>query len=229
MSGTVYAGVTNWKDFKAEVYARDMRPQWYEQKQEGKTSQYRIYATDGFFMFSFVLFDDGSADTLDFKNNYMNAWNEKLDFRDANGFQRTHSSPRPENTHTYFSGAGDANGIGDGDKLLFQMSDTDTENAKTIDLTFSEGVYIKDGYVITSDAPFGSFMTVEVVNTDGNTIGHFCKNVPLLGSFPITLNTEDSSYLPQGYLLRCSVSHSDIKQNFKVVGRIEMYRANTVA
>lgn len=145
------------------------------------------------------------------------------------GQQKIYSSPRPFGTSTYFSGAGDsASEIGAGNRLLFRLEATDT--SKSIDISYNSDVYIKDGYMICDNAPFGAYMDVEVVHPAIGVVSTFCKKVPIFSSFPIPLDTEDRSMIPAGLIIRITVYNSngllpqDPAGAFKVAGRIEVYR-----
>lgn len=228
----ITAEVSNWADFKNKVTSRSMKPQWYERvKGQPLNNQYKIFAQDGFLMFGWTLDKDGGADVTDFENNYKNNWNSKLEYRDGSGLIRFHTSPRPENTTTYFSGAGDTGGIGNGSRLLFNMLATDT--SKQVELTYSEKVWIKDGSIVYKDAPLGSYIDIEVVHPTSGVVGSFGKKILLLGTNIAYLNTEDSAEIATGLKLRITVHNSsggseDAAAAFKVVGNIEYYRTTTI-
>lgn len=151
---------------------------------------------------------------------------------DPSGKWEIHASPRPIGYTTYFSGAGDNGGLGNGNKMLFNMAAND--ESKSVDLTYSEEVHIKDGYIVVEGAPLGSTMDVEVVHPTDGIVATFCKNVLLLGDARVPLDTEDSAPVPPGLIVRVTINNSsgtgdeDPAAAFKVVGRIEMYRSTVV-
>ena len=140
-----------------------------------------------------------------------------------------YSSPRPPNTTTIFLGAGDSGGaVGAGDRLLWNMGAGDS--VKSVDMTFGEDIYIKDGYIIVENAPFGAYLDAMVVHPAAGIVGSFAHKAPLLGSGWFPLDTEDKGTLPAGLILRLSVYNSsgqdgqDPAAAFKAAGRIEVYR-----
>lgn len=142
-----------------------------------------------------------------------------------------YSSPRPMHHYSYFSSVGDGvGGIGTGPKMLFDMADTDV--SKTIDLSYNEHVYLKDGLVQCMGAPFGATVDIDIYHPNP-AIGFllsFGKQVPLFGDFPIALNTEDRASVPAGLIVRVTVNNATgsggeaAAANFKVFGRLELYR-----
>lgn len=153
--------------------------------------------------------------------------------RDADGKIKVYPTRRPEGTVTFFCGSGDDLSdpenpiIGGGEKLQFDMTTEDAE--KSVGLVFCEDVYLKDGYAIFENAPFGSNYDIEVWDPTGtNKLSCFARNCSLLGTGHYTMNSDDISVLPQGYILRVVVSNSAVPQAFKVIGHLEVFRATTV-
>lgn len=150
------------------------------------------------------------------------------------GLPKVYPSCRPHGTTTFFAGAGDdvTKGVGQGEKLLFNLSVNDP--SKLLDLTFKEDIWIKDGYMITRNAPFGASMDIEVIHPVAGVVGCFGREIPLLGSGWFPLDTEDRSLLAMGLILRITVRNAeggnvqDSPADFQVAGRIEMYRKETV-
>ena len=234
-TGFIEASVISWQDFKDKVAERSMCPQWYvnDRGQGSGNGQYRLYANDGYFLFNWILDQDGEADVIDFETNYKDNWNSKLEYRDANGLHRVHTSPRRENTTTYFTGAGDDGDIGSGVKMIFNLTADDSSKSKT--LIFNEAVNIKDGMIVTKDAPLGSSIDVDILDPQGNVVLRFAKRVGLLGDNVIYLNSEDSEEIPIGLKMKITINNSDINnteneaaRSFKVVGNLEMYRGSTI-
>jgi hypothetical protein len=182
--------IQSWTDFKNKVTERNLAPQFYEKVRGApNNNQYKIFAVDGFLQFAWILEQDGNSDVIDFENNYKNIWNQELDYRDSTGLQQVVSSPRPLGKATYLSGCGDNGGVGNGNIILFSMTAADV--SKTIDLTYNEDIYIKDGIITYTDAPLGSYVNVEIVHPVDGVVSCFCKKVFMLGSNVLYLNTED--------------------------------------
>lgn len=152
----------------------------------------------------------------------------------SDGMLHVHPSPRPSNMSTYFSSVSDNTGVGDGsDLLIFNM--TISDSSKSIDIVYSDLVYIKDGFVACQNAPLGSLVSAEVYDPTGTTkIGAFVYKAALLDTMPVPFDTEDKGTLPAGYILRLTVYNSngtgdqDAAADFKAIARVEMFRSNTV-
>ncbi len=145
-----------------------------------------------------------------------------------------YASSRPMNHYVCFQGAGDSSEkIGGGPKVVFHLnSKTDSV---TKDFIFNEDVHIKDGYMITKNAPMGAMLDIDVVHPQQMvTVGCFARSVPLFGSGWFPLDTEDRGFLPQGFIVRITISNSsggdvgsedeDYPADFSVSGRFELYR-----
>ncbi|MDP2726286.1 MAG: hypothetical protein Q8P59_01980, partial [Dehalococcoidia bacterium] len=122
---------------------------------------------------------------------------------------------------------------GDGDLLIFKMLSTDSE--KSIDISYKETILVKDGYIQCLGAPLGSWVSATMWTPDGTTkAGAFVVRSLMLGDAFMPFDTEDYGTLPQGYRMRLTVHNSDgtgdqdPAADFKVVARVEMYRANTI-
>jgi len=156
--------------------------------------------------------------------------------RDENGLKKVWASPRPHNTSTYFTGSGDDvanNIIGGGANLIFKMSAADA--VKTIDIEFTEDVWLKDGYAVLDQLPpLGSYMNIFVVHPIAGIVGCFGRKLWFLGAGEVVLDTDDRAKISKGLKIRIEVHNSDgIGDNdppssFVVTGRIEMFRVTTV-
>lgn len=155
--------------------------------------------------------------------------------RTSDGLPKVYPSPRPHGTTTYFAGAGDdvTNTIvGGGNKIIFDLADTDP--SKIVELEFTEDIWIKDGYMIVENAPFGAHLDIEIVHPTEGVVGCFGKKIPVFKSGWFTLNTEDRAKISKGLKIRLTVYNSsgtspeEAPTAFKMVGRIEMYRSTTI-
>ncbi len=92
----------------------------------------------------------------------------------ADGRPLVRSDTRPLNTETYFTGAGDSTGIGDGICLTWDFTDSTSNiytgpgikkgyKAKEILMTFQCPVHLKDGTIYFFDAPWGAYIQMDVV------------------------------------------------------------------
>ena len=231
MNSYIYPIVSSWNDFKSSVSVRKMNPQWYEYDPgDGINNSYKIYACDCFFMFEWTLEKNGNNDVVDFENNYKDIWNQRLEYRTSEGIIRQTASPRPDGTRTVFMGSGDSSGYGLGNRLIFNM--TASDSSKYIDNCFDEDVYIKDGIIITKDAPFGSYIDFHMYDPQDNLSAKYCEKINLLGTQRIDLNSEDTALFPQGFKLKATVFNSDgtggqdNASSFQVVANLEMYRSS---
>ena len=140
-------------------------------------------------------------------------------------------SSRPMNHYTYFASEGDSGApgtYGGGPRAEFKMLSTDV--SKSVEVTFNELVYLKDGLIMAPNAPFGACVDVEVLLPNDYFILYFCKAVPLYGNFPVELNTEDRATLPQGWKLKMTIYNStgtgdhEPPADFNVSARFELFR-----
>jgi len=155
---------------------------------------------------------------------------EAYSVKNDDGVPLVHATPKPKNMASYFSSCGD-NGanVGEGNCLMFNMTPSDV--SKQVDVTFNEDVYIKDGLVMSRNAPFGALVDVLVVHPIYNTVLFaFCKNICILGDYPVELDTDDRALITAGLVVRIVVHNStglngtDAPANFQVAGRIELFR-----
>lgn len=194
------------------------------------TGYYIVLIEDGAFQASCEILKD-TADATDYETNYKAEGEVANTDHDDEGRVIVHSTPRPNNTTTFFAGAGDDQAVADGPRMLFSMLNSDTE--KYIDMTFNETVYIKDGHFVSQDAPFGAYLSATIRHPLAGEVAAFARNIPILGSWPIDLNSDDRGKLDQGLILRITVGNSngtnpqDPAASFKVAGRLEFYRATT--
>jgi hypothetical protein len=160
------------------------------------------------------------------------ATNQGTTDRTKDGRQKVYATPKPHDTSTYFTGAGDDTTIGDGARLLFNLGPSDTSSS--VDITFSKDVWIKDGFMIVDNAPFGAYININVVHPTAGIVGTFGRSVPVFGSGWFPMNTEDCAQILQGLILRITVYNSDDSDgiqdppaDFRVAGRLELYRDDT--
>lgn len=153
-------------------------------------------------------------------------------YHTADGRTKIYVSNKPFGFTTYFAGASDDAGISNGERILFNLSAND--QSQTVTLTFVEDIYIKDGYMIIENAPFGAYIDFDVLLPNNVPVASYGKKLPLFGSSPILLNTDDTAFMPAGLKLVITVHNSDgtgvqdPPSAFKVAGWIELFRVNTV-
>lgn len=211
-----------WSEFK-EYYTTMQFDMNYHIEED----HYDIWATDGLRQFDCILYTDdetATTDQLDFETNYKANCNQK-----SYGRAPVHTSPRPFGTTTYFAGAGDTTEVvGDGERIMFDMKASDAE--KSVDISFNEGVYFKDGFILTENAPFGSAFCITLVHPVYGVLSAFAHNINMLGSFRIPLDTSDRSpEIPAGIIMRFTIFNStETPADFKIVGNMEMYRKITL-
>jgi len=165
------------------------------------------------------------------------------------------SDSRPLGTSTYFTCAGDDTEIGNGKDVFWDFSnDDDISSApegykrKTIDFSFAEDIFIKEGSFYFFDTLKGSYGQMAVMcpaghyyyNRDGS-LNQATEDIPIIkfvnkhffaGSCPMgdELNAEGAqeSPLPPNYFIRLEITvpESDII-SFGWVS-LEIYRARTI-
>lgn len=124
--------------------------------------------------------------------------------------------------------------IGNGKKLTFNL--TSTQKSVTKDFQFNQNVYVKDGYMITQGAPFGSCFDIEIIHPVHGLLFPFGKKVPILGTGWFPMDTEDRGYIPKGLIIRITMFNSQFEEDeymdneedspstFRMAGRFELYR-----
>ena len=147
-----------------------------------------------------------------------------------------YNTTKPTGYYVCFQGAGDVmtenpnDGIGKGTDLSFKL--TSEMGVMVKDFMFNEDVYIKDGYMIVQDAPFGATLDIEIIHPLIGILFPFARNIPILGSGWFPLDTEDRGFLPKGLILRVAVRNSNPSEcsthdepcNFRLYGRFELFR-----
>jgi hypothetical protein len=158
---------------------------------------------------------------------------EDWDRFDDYGKQKVYPTRRPENTTTLFVGAGDhvpvstePAVIGGGATMKFSMTSADT--TKESDLVFTEDIYVKGGYAIFENAPYGSYYDIEIHHPIGGKVGAFAVKCPMMDTGMYDMDPDDVAILPQGMIMKVRITNSSPATAFKVVGRLEMFRTNTV-
>jgi hypothetical protein len=154
------------------------------------------------------------------------------EYIDEFGRPKVYASSKPLGMDTYFTGAGDDISdpqnpvVGGGDCLNFDLTDQDA--SKMVDLEFCEDVYMKDGFMITENAPFGAYFDIEIVHPVYGVVGSYAKKCPLFTTGWFPLDTDDRGLLNEGLKLRVTVYNAATKVAFKVAARMEMFRLTTV-
>ena len=156
---------------------------------------------------------------------------------DNYGVPIVYPTSKPIDHYVCFQGAGDSpDEIGGGEKITFYLTSRTEKIVK--EFVFNEDVYIKDGYMISKDAPFGACIDIEIIHpVYGIVVMAFGKKVPIFGTGWFPLDTEDRGYLPKGMIIRITVWNSqgddgiateEYPANFYVAGRFELYRKKPV-
>ena len=150
----------------------------------------------------------------------------------SDGTPHVYSTPRPIGHYSYFTSSGDGGNdpsdIGTSPRCQFRL--TPQDESKSLDITFNEDIYLKDGLMLPRDAPFGAAVDIEVVHPVNGLILFFGKDAPIMGSVPLELNTDDRALIPKGMIIRITVHNSsglngeDPPTDFVLAGRFEIYR-----
>lgn len=96
---------------------------------------------------------------------------------------------RPLNTSTFFTMAADNNGIGDGIEMRWDFSDSTSNiysgpevpsgyKAKQLLCSYNCPVYLKDGCMYFFDAPWGQYITMDIVVAAGNYYPNPAGSIP---------------------------------------------------
>jgi len=96
----------------------------------------------------------------------------------ADGRPIVRSDTRPLDYETYFTMSGDSTGIGTGQVLRWDFSNSDNDysgpgippgyKCKKVDLTFVCPIHSKDGAIYFFDAPWGCYVDLDIVVSAGN-------------------------------------------------------------
>ena len=133
---------------------------------------------------------------------------------------------------TYYSGAGDTAEVrGAGDRLTFCMEDSD--NSKEQSISFNEDVWIKDGFIICKDVPFGATIDISVVHPVYGVLDYFGVAIPIAGTGWFPMDTEDRAFIPAGLQVKATVrnstpgdGHSEARPaKWYLAGRFELFRS----
>jgi hypothetical protein len=216
------------------------KPGVLDYNEDGK--EYEPYKIDGIrSWFTSFLKSEYATEGTDCKDFYDNFKSDidinkpALEHRSDDSRQMVYSSTRKDGSETYFSGAGDhsENGIGEGVRLLFNMTASDPTKDKEI--SFNESVDIKDVFIICTEAPIGAYAHIEYLDSQDAVIGRYSKYYNLLGTVPIPLNTEGRGTFPNLAKIKITIGNSDgaksdqeAAKSFKAVVNFEVYRANTI-
>jgi len=184
---------------------------------------------------------ENNSDTKDFYDNYktfIDSSPPHIEDRSDDGLIITYPSPKPRNTITVFTGAGDdtsttdLSGIGNGQRVCFSMPASG--ESLSIDLEFQEDIYIKDGLILSKNAPFGACVDMDIHHPVAGKVVNFLNKVPIYGDFPIHLDSEDRALISKGLKIRITLYNSnpniypshDPPSAFKACGRFEIYRSH---
>lgn len=107
----------------------------------------------------------------------------------ADGRPIVRADTRPIGTSTFFTMTGDNVGIGDGKEMRWDFSDStcdiytgvevpDGYKAKQLLMTFNCPVYLKDGTMYFFDAPFGQYISMDIVIPPGNYYPNPAGSIP---------------------------------------------------
>ena len=141
---------------------------------------------------------------------------------------------------TYFTGEGDTidyaapqnNKRGGGGNLTFCMCPED--DTKSREITFYEDVWVKDGFIICKDAPFGAAIDISVVHPVYGPMDYFGIGIPVAGTGWFPLDTEDRAFIPGGLRVRITVRNSVVDgdadmeprpEKWFLSGRLELFRS----
>ncbi|MCP4481437.1 MAG: hypothetical protein GY817_01225 [bacterium] len=218
--------------------------------------EYSVFKTDGNRTYT-ISFDKEEynaegTDCKDFYDNYKTDIDENkypVEIRRANDNKQTlQVSSREIGMFLFWTSCFDkttaTTAIGEGDRLLLELNDTDTE--KAIEGKFLQDVFIEDGVVYFENAPLGANISFAVVcpmgayyykhfdtgkpcshdnskatiaqATSEIILAEFVKNVLLFGTNTqgITFDSSDFSKISQYYNIKITVKNGDTKANFKV-------------
>ena len=251
----------DWTNFKSIcITTKDLAVQYTE---TGK--YYNIFTSENGDSYSCIInkTDPASSDQEDFENNYKTGANQSLHPKDSEGRDYLRAESRPLMCTTCFTTCFDTNGgtpvIGGGNRIYWDASVgdgwVDDESGApdgmkqfSVEGSFCDSVWIKEGTVYYMSATKGSYIDMEVVCPNGgyymylgsigqNTTGddlvvdHYLFKHPVQGDVPMgdELNTETCSQEIPSYMkfkMTVTVPESDTTSYGYM--EIELYRQRTV-
>lgn len=157
---------------------------------------------------------------------------DEEDQNQVEGVKKVFMTHKPLNHYTFFAGAGDLNGLADGEKVLFKMLAADVTKTKYIG--FADAIWVKDGVITYQDAPLGATVDIEIVTFIDElpvVVGAFAKAIPLLGTNTLYLNSgERGGQLPSDCKLMITCTNAvegndeEAPADFAVTLQVECYR-----
>jgi hypothetical protein len=159
---------------------------------------------------------------------------------------------RPADCTTLFTGIGDNGGIGDGKVLTWNFADTTNDitaptgfRKKRLEFHFKDSVYVKDGLLIHSGAPYGSFVDGMIVCPTGfyyydnnaapqlasvdTPIAHYISHVNMFGDCCTPFIPESCSVaIPATYKFWIDVTTLDTDTTSVGSAMLTLYRKRTV-
>ena len=241
-----------WAELKSISSDRNLLLQYLD-----KDNKYTIWViNNGIFTYTDIKKESPiNSDQTDFETNYKDQINIPIAPIDFEGKEIVRSESRPIGYNTFFTCAGDSDTvIGDGKELSWDFSNNNDDisaptgfKRKSLEFSFLDSVYLKEGAIYWNNALKGSYIKIQVVCPQGyyyldnngspvqaeeDTVIHiFANHHMFFGDCPMgdELNTEAcSSEIPSymKYCIEVTVPDTDIISNGHV--SVELYRKRSV-
>lgn len=148
--------------------------------------------------------------------------------RTIDGVPIVRATAKPYETTSVFMGRCDCfeNGIGEGNKISFEMTAQDT--SKIVTLVYNEVVHLKNCNIYRENAPFGASIDCIILNASNVPIFQIAHKIPIWGSGNLPIVSDDSYLMPSDYKLQLTLYNGVIQSAFNMTGYITMFRATTV-
>lgn len=229
---------------------------------------YNIFINDGCIVYFTELWKDTSKvkgidvtqnnlDLADFNTNYKSDCNTSIAPISADGKNIVRAESRPLDCTTMFTCSGDSSSqIGDGKVMKWDFSNDidDLEmpsgfsgKRKRIEISFLDGIYLKEGTIYYHDAPKGAYISLYIVcpsgqyyyDNDGNLqqatedtiITCFVCNHQMIGTVAMgdELNTETcSDKIPSTYKFWVEITVPSTDSSSHGYVSMELYRTRTI-
>ncbi len=202
----------DWTQFKALLVKKQLPLQYVEYDE-----YYLIWTTEQIDNY-FIKMEKTSSNVTEFEADYKPTANASLAPKDDQGKTVSRTDSRPFGYMSYFTSRGDTDlSIGDGTEMRWDFSNDDDlisvpsgvdYKTKRIEFSFLDPVYIKEGALYFKNAPFGTYVNLNVIcpsgqyylnnngvptlATEDTVVGHFVNHHFLIDTCTMgdELNTE---------------------------------------
>ena len=171
---------------------------------------YDLFALETNISWETSVLKDGGSDVIDFETNLKTSCNKPLEIRAAAGRpQRFSSSPQPIGTVEHWKG--------------YQITVPAGQTSAYIDISFGSTVYLRGGYIVSSDVDFDDYVQADVLVAANSAtyIGGLITTAYMIPNLPVSFESDESMAFPTSLKIRvtlniCEVEEQDVHANVLV-------------